>query len=89
MLPLNTTFPADGLTMKYATPARFAPPTVTAVSSAPHSFPFPYITCCIRVSFESSFITTSGFVALWAVALTSSFQQPTPAIVEVVSSLRQ
>src|SRR5919206_4543258 len=41
-------------------PARCAPPPgLRAVSSAPHSFPFAYITCCMRVSFESGRETTS------------------------------
>src|ERR1700750_887692 len=32
--------------------ARLAPPTVTAVSNAPQTLPFAYITCCIRESLE-------------------------------------
>jgi len=59
-----------------------------AVSSAPHSLPFAYTTCCIRVSFESGLAATSAPFA-WAAALTSSFQQPVPAMVGVVSSFRQ
>ena len=42
----------------------------------------------MRVSFESGFAMTS-VVAAWAAALTSSLQQPTPAMVGVVVSLRQ
>src|ERR1041385_2266031 len=42
----------------------------------------------MRVSFESGLITTSP-PAAWAVAPTRSLQQPVPAIVAVVSSLRQ
>src|SRR5512133_2993477 len=38
--------------MKYSIPARFRS-SVSAVSSAPHSFPFAYQTCCMRESFES------------------------------------
>src|SRR5260370_12311703 len=32
---------------------------LTAVSSAPHNLPLAYITCCMRVSFESGVETTS------------------------------
>src|SRR5690349_7863452 len=39
--------------MKYSMPERLRS-SVSAVSSAPHSFPFAYHTCCIRLSFESS-----------------------------------
>src|SRR5215470_1750953 len=75
--------------MYHATPARCAPPSgFSAVSSAPQSLPFAYITCCIRVSFESGLATTSGPFA-WAAGGTSSFQQPVPAMVWVVSSFRQ
>ena len=43
-----------GLTMYQAIPARCGPPSgLSAVSSAPHSLPLAYITCCMRVSFES------------------------------------
>src|SRR5437763_14376238 len=42
----------------------------------------------MRVSFESGLATTSAPAAC-AVGVTSSFQQPTPAIVAVVSSFRQ
>src|SRR5437016_14176492 len=31
-------------------PARFWPPTFTAVSSAPHTVPLAYATCCMRES---------------------------------------
>src|SRR5437667_4557812 len=79
-----------GFTMYHAMPARCGPPPgFSAVSSAPHSLPFAYITCCIRVSFESGLATTSSPLAACAVALTSSFQQPVPATVTVVVSLRQ
>src|SRR5690349_14293301 len=75
--------------MYHATPARCGPPSgFSAVSSEPHSLPFAYITCCIRVSLESGLATTSG-PAAWAAAPTSSFQQPVPAIVGVVSSFKQ
>src|SRR5258705_2285414 len=78
-----------GFTMYHATPARCGPPSgFSAVSSAPHSLPFAYTTCCIRVSFESGLAATSAPFA-WAAALTSSFQQPVPAMVGVVSSFRQ
>src|SRR5438309_2118293 len=79
--------PADGLTMYHATPARCGPASgLSAVSSAPHSLPFAYVTCCMRVSFESGLEMTS----LWAGSPTnSSRQQPTPAIVGVVVSLMQ
>src|SRR5512138_1792450 len=75
--------------MYQAMPARCGPLSgLSAVSSAPHSLPFANITCCIRVSFESGLWTTSA-PAAWAVAPTSSFQQPVPAMVTVVSSFRQ
>src|SRR5215475_7221367 len=78
-----------GLTMYHAMPARCGPPSgLSAVSSAPQSLPLAYITCCIRVSFESGLATTSGLPA-WAAAETRSFQQPVPAMVTVVSSFRQ
>src|SRR5438270_900636 len=52
--------PADGLTMYHATPARCGPASgLSAVSSAPHSLPLAYITCCMRVSFESGREMTS------------------------------
>src|SRR5437773_1349560 len=70
-------------------PARFVPPTVTAESRAPHSLPFAYVTCCIRVSFASSLYPTSGAV-VWENGPTRSFQQPDcPLNSNVVSSLRQ
>src|SRR5436309_3733149 len=76
--------------MYHATPARCAPLSgLSAVSSAPQSLPFAYMTCCIRVSFESGLATTSA-PAAWAVALTSSLQQPDwPLKSSVVSSFRQ
>ena len=77
--------------MYHATPARCAPLSgLSAVSSAPHSLPFAYMTCCIRVSFESGLATTSD-PAAWAVEPTSSFQHPVvaPSKSSVVSSFRQ
>src|SRR5258708_19194769 len=76
--------------MYQAMPARCGPPPgFSAVSSAPHSLPFAYITCCIRVSLESGLETTSGPTA-WAVGPTSSFQQPAwPLNSRVVSSFKQ
>src|ERR687883_352325 len=75
--------------MYHAMPARCGPPSgLSAVSSAPHSLPLAYITCCIRVSFESGREMTSAPRAC-AVAVTSSFQQPVPAMVTVVVSFRQ
>src|SRR5919201_869770 len=80
--PDSATFAASdpversGFTMYHAIPARAGPPSgFTVVSSAPHNLPFAYITCCMRVSFESGLATTSGLPA-WAVAVTSSLQQP-------------
>src|SRR5919206_1513095 len=82
--------PADGFTMYHAMPARCGPLSgLSAVSSAPHSLPLAYMTCCIRVSFESGLATTSAPCA-WAVAPTSSLQQPNwPLKSWVVSSFRQ
>src|SRR3954451_24659972 len=75
--------------MYQAMPARCSPPSgFSAVSSEPHSLPLANVTCCIRVSLESGLATTSGPAAC-AVAPTRSFQQPRPAIVDVVSSFRQ
>src|SRR6185436_7127342 len=72
--------------MNHSIPARLLPSTVSAVSSAPHSLPFAYITCCMRVSFESGREITS----LCAGSPTnSSRQHPRPAIVCVVVSLMQ
>src|SRR5919206_2316863 len=81
---------ASGLTMYHAMPARCGPLSgLSAVSRAPHSLPFAYITCCIRVSFESGREMTSAPRAC-AVAVTSSFQQPVwPLNSSVVSSFRQ
>src|SRR5437660_9284007 len=46
--------------MYHAMPARCGPLSgLIAVSSAPHSLPFAYITCCMRVSFESGLEMTS------------------------------
>src|SRR5918911_2616123 len=81
--------PASGLTMYHAMPARAGPLSgLRDVSSAPHSLPLAYITCCMRVSFESGREMTSAPRAC-AVAVTRSFQQPVPAIVTVVASFRQ
>ena len=75
-----TSLPAVGLTMYQAMPARCGPPSgLSAVSSAPHSLPLAYITCCMRVSFESGREMTSSW--RMAAALNSSRQQPCPAIV--------
>src|SRR3954447_13024492 len=68
-------------------PARDAPPSgFSAVSRAPHSLPFAYETCCMRVSFESGVEMTSLCAGS---PPNSSRQQPTPAIVDVVVSLMQ
>src|SRR5437660_12777905 len=79
----------SGLTMYQATPALlFAglASKLTAVSSAPHTLPFAYITCCMRVSFESSLETTSSCAG----SLTNRRrQQPVPAMVTGVVSLVQ
>src|SRR6266576_4102166 len=94
-VPVSAIFPetepveTSGLTMNQATPALlFAGmlSKLTAVSSAPQTLPFAYITCCMRVSFESSFEITS----LWAGSPTkTSRQQPVPARVAVVVSFMQ
>src|SRR5438093_471827 len=57
-----------------------------AVSRAPHSEPLAYITCCMRVSFESGRETTSLCAGS---PPNNRRQQPTPAIVAVVVSLMQ
>src|SRR5919197_5910321 len=76
--------------MYHAMPARCGPASgFSAVSSAPHTLPLAYITCCMRVSFESGLEMTSAPRAC-AVAVTSSFQQPVwPLKSSVVSSFRQ
>src|SRR5215469_11641667 len=76
--------------MYQAMPARCGPPSgLSAVSREPQSLPFAYVTCCIRVSFESGRVTTAAADA-WAVGPTSSFQQPLwPLKSRVVSSFRQ
>src|SRR5919202_3052466 len=75
--------------MYHPTPARCGPASgLSAVSRAPHTLPLEYMTCCMRVSFESGREMTSGPRAC-AAAVTSSFQQPVPATVKVVSSFRQ
>src|SRR5919201_5617297 len=51
---------ASGFTMYHAMPARCGPASgLSAVSRAPQTLPFAYITCCIRVSFESGLEMTS------------------------------
>src|SRR2546425_8382590 len=45
--------------MYHPMPARFSPPTVTAVPSAPQSFPFAYITVTMRESLLSSMPRTA------------------------------
>src|SRR5438034_4372048 len=93
-VPCTTSLLLVGLRMYHAIPARsFAgvESKLTPVSSAPQSLPLAYITCCMRVSFESGRAITS-IPAAWAVAPTSSFQQPLPnggTVITVVSSLRQ
>src|SRR5438067_9133646 len=82
------TLPAFGLTMNHSIPARLEAglPTVTAVSRAPQTLPFAYITCCMRVSLESGRETTS----LGLGAPTSNAQQPMkPLNSVVVVSVRQ
>src|SRR5215469_3231468 len=76
--------------MNHSMPARCGPPLgFSAVSSAPQSLPFAYVTCCIRVSFESGLATTSD-PAAWAAAPTSSFQHPMAPLKScVVVSFRQ
>src|SRR5690242_6957603 len=70
--PLLTRLAAFGLTMYQAMPARCAPPSgLTAVSRDPQTLPLAYITCCMRVSFESGRETTS-----FDGAPTSSAKQP-------------
>src|SRR5919198_4781824 len=80
--------PASALTMYHAMPARCGPASgFRAVSSAPHTLPFAYITCCMRVSFESGLEITS-LCAGWAP--NSSRQQPfCPLKSRVVVSLMQ
>src|SRR3954463_3358136 len=50
-------------------PARLAPPTCTAVSSAPQTLPFAYITCCIRESFAFRLAVGPPKLALLWVAM--------------------
>src|SRR5207248_882750 len=58
----------------------------TAVSSAPHTLPLAYVTCCMRVSFESGREMTSACGG----GPTSSRQQPVcPLKSTVVVSLMQ
>src|SRR5712691_2898694 len=80
----------SGLTMYHATPALLCAgllSKLTAVSSAPHTLPFANMTCCMRVSFESSLETTSSWAG--AGGLNTSCQQPVPKSVCVVVSLMQ
>src|SRR6187200_2408690 len=79
-----------GFTMNQAMPARVTALAVVApVSNAPQTLPLAYDTCCIRVSFESIGMICSVPPPVWAPDVTSSLQQPVPAIVTVVLSLRQ
>src|SRR5919198_6658613 len=79
---------ASGFTMNHAMPARCGPASgLSAVSSAPHTLPFAYITCCMRVSFESGLEMTSVCAGS---APNSSRQQPNwPLNSCVVVSLMQ
>src|SRR5205823_14833253 len=89
-VPCMTILLLVGLRMYHAIPARSGLESkLTAVSSAPQSLPLAYITCCIRVSFESGLAITS-VPAAWAVAPTSNFQHPVwPLKSSVVSSFKQ
>src|SRR2546423_5219400 len=80
--------PASGFTMYHAMPARCGPASgLSAVSSAPHTLPLAYITCCMRVSFESGLEMTSLCAGS---APKSSRQQPNwPLNSCVVVSLMQ
>src|ERR1051325_2834893 len=82
------TLPAFGLTMNHSIPARCGPLSgLRDVSRAPHSLPFAYITCCIRVSFESGLEITSLCAGS---APKRSLQQPVcPLNSSVVVSLIQ
>src|SRR4249919_2270353 len=64
-----------------------SPPTLTAVSVEPHSFPFAYQTCCTRVSVESGFDSTSGCQGGGSVegGAKKSAQQPMPPPKSVLS----
>src|SRR5947209_6125954 len=76
ILPVTEPVETSGLTMYHATPAVLCGAGVlklTAVSSAPHTLPFAYITCCMRVSFESSRETTSAPRAAW-IASSAAFE---------------
>src|ERR671923_872836 len=74
--------------MYQAMPARCGPASgLSAVSSAPHTLPLAYITCCMRVSFESGLEMTSVCAGS---APKSSRQQPNwPLNSCVVVSLMQ
>ena len=83
-----TTLPAFGLTTYQAMPARCGPPSgLSAVSSAPHSLPLAYITCCMRVSFESG--RRDDLVVRRLGCRTAAASSRCPAIVGVVVSLMQ
>jgi hypothetical protein len=43
----------DGEAVNHSIPACFDELTFSPVSSAPQSFPFTHVTCCMRLSFES------------------------------------
>src|SRR5712692_8443259 len=73
--------------MNQAMPALLLPPTVRAVSTAPHNLPLANVTCCMRVSLESGRETTS----VWAGSPPNrSLQHPfLPLNSSVVVSLMQ
>src|SRR5206468_9088911 len=90
-VPCMTILLLVGLRMYHAIPARsgLESTKLTAVSSAPQSLPFAYITCCMRVSFESGLAITS-VPAACAAGPTSSFQHPIwPSKSSVVVSFKQ
>src|SRR5438132_14184172 len=58
-------------------PALVSPPTVTAVSRAPHNWPFAYTTCCMRVSLLSRCDSTTPFFG-WSLGKKKARQQPAP-----------
>ena len=74
--------------MYHAMPARCGPASgLSAVSSEPHSLPFAYITCCMRVSFESGLEMTSSCgmqSGLAAGQPNSSRQQPVCPLKSIV-----
>ena len=69
--------------MYHAMPARCGPPSgLSAVSSEPHTLPFAYVTCCMRVSFESGREITSLCAGC---PPKRSRQQPTDEVEDVTS----